>query len=174
VIRTTVEPRSPRACAATLSFYRRHRAAHPLPKDWDADASGLEDAAEDFEQEMEPIPYLAFDRRRRRGELSIAVSLDHPVTAAVSITDIGRDLLTPGELADLLYALLGIEIDPTEIDEPDFITEAEYRDNEGGVLPTDEEPPAPHPAVVGQTWSLCLPYPYPPGDRPHIAGGPGR
>jgi hypothetical protein len=174
VTRTTVEPRSPHECAATLSFYRRHRAAHPLPDGWYADASGLEDAAEDFEQEMEPIPYLAFDRRRRQGELSVAVSLDHPVTAAVSVTDIGRDLLTPEELAELLYALLGIEIDPADIDDPDLITEGEYWDSEGPVTPTDNEPAAPHSAVVGQTWSLCLPYPYPPGDRPHLAGGPGR
>ena len=170
----TIEPRSPRACAATLAYYRRHRAAHALPEGWDEDASGLEDAAEDLDQELEPIPYLGFDRIRRHGELSIDVDLYNHVTGAVFVTNFGRDVPTAEELADLLYMLLGIEIDAAEIGDPDPITESEHPDSEEVATPTDDAPAAPHPAVIGQSWSLCLPYPYPPSERLRIEGGTGR
>ncbi len=168
---TTVEPRSPRACAATLAYYRRHRAAHPLPAGWSEDVTGLEEAAEDLDQELEPIPSLAFDKPGRKGELSVTVDLHNPVTATVGVTDIGRRVLNPEELTDLLYVLLGIELDPVEIEDPSPIREVEYSHGEVTATSADAEPELPHPPVVGRYWALCLPFPYQPNDQLHLEGG---
>ena len=120
------------------------------------------------------MPYLAFDGPRRKGELSITVDLYNPVTAAVGVTDIGRRCLNPEELTDLLYVLLGIELDPVEIEDPSPIREVEYSNGEVTATLADAEPEIPHPPVVGRYWSLCLPFPYWANDKLQIEGGPRR
>lgn len=171
---TLIEPRSAQACAETLRLFRGHRAAHPLPSGWLEDASGLEDAADDLAQEVEPIPYLAFDGPRTQGELSVDVELYHPTQATVCVTDIGEDGLTPESLAELLHVLLGIAIDPAAVGEPDLIREAgdcTTVEPAGTAFPGDAASLASPWPVIGRSWSLSLPFPSPSDSRPCSKGG---
>jgi hypothetical protein len=112
---TSLQPRSLDDLRRALQYYRRHRAAYPLPEGWSEDISGLESAFDD--PDCEPDPILHFTADRWRGQLWVFADLYYAEVATVCVRDGSGDGVSPWELAGILFDLLGVELSPTDLED---------------------------------------------------------
>lgn len=175
---TFIEPRSPREFAEALEYYRRHRAAHPLPQGWSDDVSGLEAATQDVEGNRDPEPLVRFTTDRCCGLLSITMDLYFPVKAAVFICDYsahGCGRLSPREFSELLFALVGIDVDPIKLErsDQDLTTPPGSGQPVAGESAQESDPPTtttPDQSSSDDFWTQDLFFTYPPAN--HRANDP--
>lgn len=184
---TTVEPRSAREFAEALNYYRRHRAAHPLPQGWSDDVSGLEAATQDVEGNRDPEPLVRFTTDRCCGLLSITMDLYFPVMAAVFSCDYsahGCGRLSPREFSELLFALVGIDVDPMKLERCDQELTTPPGSVKSIAVKCAQVPDPPSTTFPDQSssddfWAQDLFFTYPPADHPttdlvsasEVAGG---
>jgi hypothetical protein len=139
-----------------LCYYLRHRLGHPVPKAWTHQFAILEEPPPDLDIQWPAQAFVRFQIPRWNGELRVTALLFEAGALGVDMLDQGGDGLSPWEVSELLFTLLGVEVDPLDLEQKLASYESEAPHESGDTEDAD-----------GDGWKLKILFRYPPTREEH-------